>query len=91
MDFGDAIRALKDGKSVARKGWNGKNMHIYLEDMFRFPVKGGVYAGTERKYDPVIVMFTAQGTHQPGWLASQADMLASDWDVVKCSWRGGET
>ena len=25
---------------------------------------------------------TAQGKYQPGWLASQADMLATDWSVV---------
>jgi hypothetical protein len=31
---------------------------------------------------PCIGMKTAQGTMQPGWLASQADMLASDWEVV---------
>lgn len=82
MDFGEAIRALKANKRVARAGWNGKNMHIYLEDMFSFPVRGGVYAGTTRKYEPVICMFTAQGTHQPGWSPSQADMLAHDWVVV---------
>ena len=30
MDFGDAIRALKDGKRVAREGWNGKGMWLSL-------------------------------------------------------------
>ena len=30
MDFGDAVRALKDGKRVARKGWNGKGMFLYF-------------------------------------------------------------
>lgn len=83
MDFGDAIKALKAGKLVARKGWNGKSMHIYLEDMLRVPIKGGIYAGSERKYEPVIVLFTAQATHQAGWNASQADILAEDWNVVE--------
>lgn len=32
--------------------------------------------------NPHIDMFTAQGTMQPGWLASQADMLADDWRIV---------
>lgn len=32
--------------------------------------------------DPHIDMYTAKGTMQPGWLASQADMLADDWMVV---------
>ncbi len=82
MDFGEAIKALKGGLLVAREGWNGKNMHLYLEDHFHVLVgKGGGLEHT-RKYEPCIIMFTAQGNHQPGWLASQADMLAEDWQVV---------
>lgn len=30
LNFGDAIQALKDGKSVSRNGWNGKNMRLFL-------------------------------------------------------------
>lgn len=30
MNFGEALEALKSGKMVARKGWNGKGMFIYL-------------------------------------------------------------
>jgi hypothetical protein len=30
MDFGQAIRHVKDGKLVAREGWNGKGMFIFL-------------------------------------------------------------
>lgn len=30
FDFGDAIRALKEGKKVARQGWNGKGMYLWL-------------------------------------------------------------
>ena len=26
MDFGKALEALKQGKKLAREGWNGKNM-----------------------------------------------------------------
>jgi hypothetical protein len=29
MDFGKAIEALKQGKLVAREGWNGKGMFIF--------------------------------------------------------------
>jgi len=82
MNFGDAIAALKAGKMVRRAGWNGKGMHLYLEDSFSMPIGGGVYKGAVRQYEPVICMFTAQQRHQPGWLASQADMLADDWEDV---------
>jgi hypothetical protein len=83
MNFGEAIAAMKSGNMVRRAGWNGKGMHLYLEDGFSMPIRGGVYAGTVRTYEPVIVMYTAQQRHQPGWLASQADMLADDWEIVE--------
>lgn len=83
MDFGDAIRLLKQGHTVRRTGWNGKDMHLYLEDSLSFRVSGGVFSGHARKYEPCIVMFTAQQKHQPGWLASQADILAEDWEAVE--------
>lgn len=82
MKFGQAIEALKAGRMVQREGWNGKGMHIYLEEGRHLPLDYGIEKGTSRKYDPVICMFTAQGTHQPGWLASQADILAEDWQII---------
>lgn len=32
LNFGDAIKALKEGKKVARKGWNGKGMFLFLHE-----------------------------------------------------------
>ena len=32
MDFGEALKALKQGYKVARKGWNGKNMCLYYTE-----------------------------------------------------------
>lgn len=83
MNFGEAIAAMKSGQLVQRAGWNGKGMHVYLEDGYTTVIRGGVFKGTTRTYEPVIVMFTAQGKHQPGWLASQPDMLADDWQIVE--------
>lgn len=82
FDFGEAIKRLRAGRCVQRAGWNGKGMHIYLEDSYHWTAPAGVHKGQKRKYDPVVVMFTAAGTHQPGWLCSQADMLADDWREV---------
>jgi hypothetical protein len=82
MNFGEAIQAIKQDRWVRRAGWNGKNMHIYLEEHMSWPVKAGVFKGDKRQYEPCIVMFTAQGKHQPGWLANQADILADDWEIV---------
>lgn len=86
MDFGDAIRALKDGKRVTRAGWNGKGMFLFLVPGSRFKVNRapllGIYPeGHEVDYHAHIDMKTAQGYVVP-WLASQADMLAEDWVEV---------
>lgn len=85
MDFGDAIRALKSGQRVQRAGWNGKGMWLWLMEGMVVPEQ--MVNGRTKRHVPVvgayIVMWTAQGVWQPGWLASQADMLADDWEVVE--------
>jgi hypothetical protein len=84
--FGDALIELKSGKRVARKGWNGKGMFLFLVPGSQFKVNRppllGIYPeGTEIDYCPHIDMKTADGKIVP-WLASQADMLADDWFLV---------
>ncbi|HDR7275067.1 TPA: DUF2829 domain-containing protein [Bacillus paranthracis] len=89
MNFGKAIEALKQGKKVARKGWNGKGMWVVL--MPSLFLEAGVVNGRTSKHlgqgvdldsQPYIAMFTADKKWQPGWLASQADILAEDWEVI---------
>lgn len=79
MNFGEAIEALKNGRLVARAGWNGRGMHLYLDHGCS---QGGSPTTPQRTFDPHVVLFTVQGTYQPGWTASQADMLATDWETV---------
>ena len=83
MSFGHAIELLKAGRRVARKGWNGKGMFLFLVDGSTFKVNRppllGIYPeGTEINYCPHIDMKTADGKIVP-WLASQPDVLAEDW------------
>lgn len=89
MNFGQAIEALKAGSKVARSGWNGKGMFlIYVPGSRVKPREGTPYSKIETEDDdcieinPHIDMKTATGEMQPGWLASQTDMLAEDWEVV---------
>lgn len=71
MTFGDAIRALKEGKRVSRAGWNGKGMWLELQ-----------VPDTHSKMTlPYIYMKTVDDNRVP-WLASQTDMLAEDWGIV---------
>lgn len=85
--FGYAIDALEDGKKIAREGWNGKGMFLFLVPGSRFVVNRhpllGIYPpGTEIDYRPHIDMKTADGKIVP-WVASQSDVLAKDWVVIE--------
>ena len=87
LTFGLAVEAMKLGKKVARSGWNGKGMFLFLVPGSVFKVNRppllGVYPeGTEITYCPHIDMKTADGKVVP-WLASQTDVLAEDWGVVQ--------
>lgn len=77
--FGDALKALKNGYRVARSGWNGKEMFLYLDS---FKQTNKEVNEKNYQYEPCIVMFTADKKWQPGWLASQTDMLAEDWEIL---------
>ncbi len=69
MDFGEALKVLKSGGRVTRKGWNGKDMWLML------------VVPHDTQFLPYIQMKTATG-HLVPWLASQTDVLAQDWDTV---------
>lgn len=94
LNFGEALEALKVGKKVARKGWNGKGMFLFL-------LPGGTVP-TRVIHDPAlrqvieehvggdtfealgsIRMFTADKKILTGWLASQTDMLSEDWVILE--------
>jgi hypothetical protein len=86
MDFGSAIAALKEGRRVAREGWNGKGMFLFLVAGSNFvvnrePLLSIMGEGATVTYRPHIDMKDAEGKVVP-WLASQTDMLAEDWVEV---------
>lgn len=93
-DIGYAVAALKSGKRVAREGWNGKGMFLFL-----LPAGNGI--PTTVIHDPAlraviesevggetfdalgsVRMFTADKKILTGWLASQSDLLAEDWEIL---------
>lgn len=88
MRFSTALEALMfEGARVARTGWNGKSMFIFLVPGSTFQVNRppllGIYPeGTVINYLPHIDMRTADGSIVP-WLASQADLLADDWERIE--------
>lgn len=89
--FGEAIEALKQGKKVARKGWNGKGMYLWLKpaatikaEWCKDPILKDIAEanGGEVEALGTICMKTADGKILTGWLASQTDMLFEDWVIV---------
>ncbi len=91
MTFGMAIEAMKRGKKVARRGWNGKGMYLWLlpaTDVKREWCRDQrlIEAMGDRDTLPClgsIRMFTATKEVLTGWLASQTDMLSDDWVIVE--------
>jgi len=80
MNFGEAIKAMKEGENVRRKGWNGKGIFISLQTPDKNSKMTSPYIfidttglQTENKAAPKSCV---------PWLASQTDMLAEDWSVI---------
>ena len=86
MNFGLALEALNKDLKVARAGWNGKGMWLIKVQNSNPTVSKDSACGkaglSDVKINAHIDMMTATGEMQPGWLASQTDMLADDWQIV---------
>lgn len=80
-DFGWALDCLKQGKAVARKGWNGKGIYIKLQKPD---------ANSKMTLPYIYIVTNGLVTDNPNapkgtvpWLASQTDMLAEDWELAE--------
>lgn len=80
FSFGDAIKFLKRGMKVSRKGWNGKKQYIELAKNISYVTPESEVVNCD--HDAIgnqAIAFVGTSGVQMGWLASQADMLADDW------------
>ena len=68
MDFGDALKILRGGDAVCRRGWNGMGMALRL----------GSPVPDERISHLYLYMIGSDGVARI-WAASQTDILADDW------------
>lgn len=88
MNFGGALEALKAGQRVARSGWNGKGMWLLLVQGDDWDFTDCMWSSDRAsrlgflRLDRWVGMKTADGGFVP-WLASQTDILATDWQVVE--------
>lgn len=82
MIFGKAIEKAKEGKKISRQGWNGKGQFVELATNISYVRADGTVVNVE--HDAIgnkALAFVGTSGVQIGWLASQADMLADDWEV----------
>lgn len=100
MRFGEAVELARQGRAVAREGWNGKRMWVSMSPGTLMATREEKpWAPAAQKYFatqseigishinilPSMIMRTAGGDILMGWLASQTDMLADDWNEVEPS------
>ena len=82
MVFGEALEKCKEGKCIARTGWNGKNQHVEFATCISYRRPGGEIVNPRHEsFGNGALAFVGTSGVQLGWLASQADMLADDWIV----------
>lgn len=96
MDFSGALAALKAGHKLARKGWKNLQFVVMMPALYLPPYntqdtarkvndRTAQFIGEDKPLycQPYFACYTTDEKWVPGWLASQTDLLADDWMVVK--------
>lgn len=89
LSFGHAIEFLKQGKKVARKGWNGAGQFVYYVPANTYPADQnpnspikGHFDNDQVPYRAYLALKTAQNDVAT-WQPSISDVLADDWVIVE--------
>lgn len=87
LNFGTVLHALKAGKRVARAGWNGKGMFVYVVPANSYPAQTGAakaFFGEDGMvpYNAYLALKGADDTVST-WAPSGSDALAEDWLIVE--------
>ena len=88
--FGEALRLMKQGKRMTRKGWNGKGLSIVYQKGYPQGIPcnkqtaeaRGMNEGDLFKCEPYFQISTVDGSHAM-WVPSIRDCLAEDWEVAE--------
>lgn len=85
MSFSEALNYLNKGYKISRKGWNGKKQYVTIAYMINCITSEGVSI-LDPEHEEIgskFLLFVGTSGYQCGWLASQADLLAEDWNVFE--------
>lgn len=95
VSFGEAVRALKEGKRVTRNGWNGKGLFVFMQvpseigleiipRMQSLPqsVKDEfIRRGMDIRYHNQMALVYPDNSIS-GWSPSGTDSLSEDWIIL---------
>lgn len=87
MTFGAALAAMKNGDAVARTGWNGKGMFVYLVPAAKYRATTEVAEARLADRDgmvPYNAYFAIRNVDDTvsTWVPSVNDCVAEDWCIV---------
>jgi hypothetical protein len=88
--FGEAIRRMKAGQKVARRGWNGRGMFVVYQKGYPQGIPcnkqtaeaWGMNEGDLFICNPYLQIKQVDGSHSM-WVPSIGDVLAEDWVEVR--------
>lgn len=93
LNFGDALMALKQGKKVARSGWNGKDQYVVAQAQSTTTEASKIWNPHNKAHAeklggfidvaPYCTLKTAQDTLVMGWTPSTGDLFAEDWTILE--------
>ena len=90
MNFGEALELVKQGKKIARTGWNGRGLFVIYQKGYPQGIPcnkqtaeaWGMNEGDLFRCEPYLQINTVDGSHSM-WVASIGDILAENWYVVE--------
>lgn len=97
MDFGDAIKVLKQGGAIRRSGWNGKGLFVvkqipaHIESDVIPKMQSLPQAAKDRimetkgfiDYTSQCLIYNENTGRADSWVPSISDVFAEDWEIVQ--------
>lgn len=97
LSFTAVLYHINEGRMVRRAGWNGKGQFVYktvgntvskdfIPKFASLPKSVKDFLSTKGEdivFNSSLTLYNAQGEMQPGWLPSQGDLMANDWEVCE--------
>lgn len=97
MNFGDAIKILKQGGAIRRKGWNGKGLVVFkqvpahidsdiIPKMQSLPQSAkDLIMGSKGfiDYTSQCLIYNENTGRSDSWVPSISDVFAEDWEIVR--------